>query len=728
MTDAKVVARSFSPAFRRMCEVVAIGETRSRQQTLKVLVLHSFEQMTGEGFATGAEVSETLLQLYGLDVPATLAQSVLDDLVDDSDLLRTPKGTFALAPEKASAIREVIESARRLEEEVKAAWLNEIEEARAGLLPETLWGALQAYLYRAFRRHGIQATSLLSPGLESSPEDEESLSFLLDDALHEAVSDETLRPAAGRLVSGFLGGVAKSEARLRYITQLADGAFTYYSLTVPPEVADSLRTSLQPLELFLDTNFLYGVLRLGENVSYEVTHELIDAIQIHGFPFRLRCHQRTNAELTISITHHETTLKSWPLTTGLARAALDAPHTLGVIRHFLREYLATGTAVDQFFRPFRHFDELLRDGGIEPYVPDGDALEERTDVLHDYTDFLKQNGRHKRYELVEHDATLLQATRALGRKATSSLDLGALLLTYDFYLYRFEWRRSRAEGRVPCVVLPNMFWQVLRPFVPADPTFDRSFAETFALPEFRTVASDVAAASTRLLGLLASYRNVAEGTARRLLSNDLLIDQLRHAESKEKFEELVAAEFVKENVLLSEELQLLRRDVQAEQELNAQRAETLASTEGNAERLQARVRALEDTQATLNERVAVQDQLELENQDLKSRAEQLRAEKQRAEQGQDSASGEANRLRSKVRLLQRVAAISTVAVVALLGWLAASNWGWLHDQPRFAALRSLIVLELTLLTIGAFYPRRRKYLWYGSGGALALVAAIILLI
>ena len=85
-------------------------------------------------------------------------------------------------------------------------------------------------------------------------------------------------------------------------------------------------------------------------------------------------------------------------------------------------------------------------------------------------------------------------------------------------------------------MLPNLFWQILRPFLPPDSDFERSFAQTFAIPEFRAIGDGGARACSKMLSLLTAYKDLPEETARRLVTNDLLIDKLRTLKSDEEFE------------------------------------------------------------------------------------------------------------------------------------------------------------------------------------------------
>jgi hypothetical protein len=156
------------------------------------------------------------------------------------------------------------------------------------------------------------------------------------------------------------------------------------------------------------------------------------------------------------------------------------------------------------------------------------------------------------------------------------------------------------------VVLPNVLWQILRPFVPSSPDFDRSFAETFAIPEFRTIGSGAARACSKMLGLLAAYKDFPEEIAARLLTNDLLIDRLRATRDDAQFQAQVESAIALENQTLSEERAALAKQVEAlrgdreriEKDLTEQKEAAAAEAAKAREAIQANKKTIETLTAS----------------------------------------------------------------------------------------------------------------------------------
>ena len=80
---------------------------------------------------------------------------------------------------------------------------------------------------------------------------------------------------------------------------------------------------LNPLILFLDTNFLFGLLNLHVNPQVDVSAELCDSILKFHLPFKLRYHDATTREMTNTLFYFggELRRQKWPQ--NISRAAAN---------------------------------------------------------------------------------------------------------------------------------------------------------------------------------------------------------------------------------------------------------------------------------------------------------------------------------------------------------------------------------------------------------------------
>lgn len=99
--------------------------------------------------------------------------------------------------------------------------------------------------------------------------------------------------------------------------------------------------------------------------------------------------------------------------------------------------------------------------------------------------------------------------------------------------------------------------------MPADQDFEKAFAETFVLPEFRAIGSGGSRACSKMLQILATYKEVPEQTAMKMLANGLLLDRLRSEYDDVKFEEQVEQAFIEENRASSKKRRHLSRKLSA---------------------------------------------------------------------------------------------------------------------------------------------------------------------
>ncbi|HUU41265.1 MAG TPA: hypothetical protein VMW42_10000, partial [Desulfatiglandales bacterium] len=560
---AAVKYRNFSLAFEKMCNFVAIASTQSADETLRQLILQCFAVLRDEPFEGIQHVTESIDILFGLQIPENWMQPVFQKLIAEGLIYKTPTQKYALDSDTQNKIQKGIDEASSLQESVKNEWFSEIILRFPTLETDQAWTALKSYLATAFRRHGIQTAALLDPNIDVAPEYSESLSSLLEYALKDSVLKEQ-RPATAEAIRFFFANIGKYPNRSRFIAQLGDGAFNYFSLTVEPESAEKFRDRLQPLTLFLDTNFLFGVLNLHVNPHVEVSNELLRSTQKYQLPFKLRYHEETDKEMRETINYYYKTLRPYKWQQGLSRAAITTHCISGIVAKYHQMNAEEGIDVDTFFGFYKHIDELLKNKGILIYKTGTRDEENISKLIQQYQIFLSKWGKDKPQKIVEHDMTVLDTVRKMRSNAQSSIEAKALLITCDFVLYRFDWETSRQEGSLACAVLPNLFWQLLRPFVPSDSDFERSFAETFALPEFRSIGSRSSEACNKMLCLLSLYKDFPEDTAARLLSNDLLINGLRKTENDNEFQDYVDNAISADNTALMEEKAALEKKIELE--------------------------------------------------------------------------------------------------------------------------------------------------------------------
>lgn len=675
------IVRNFNLKFEQMCSMVAIGQTRGADETLRQLLLQCLVFLPDEKFSNEQQFANAIASLFELQLPEHEIKYALDRLLAENMIRRSGEDQFVLPGEIVANIRSQISNAHQLEERVKGQWAEEISITFPELKIEQVWESLRVYLAKAFQRHGMQTIALLDPSVEIPSSYSESLSGLLVSVAKDYPENQQL--SLKNAISSFLAMAGSSRERSDYIVQLADGAFNYFSLTVAEDLAQQFRTNLSPLTLFLDTNFLFGILGLDNHPQVGVSNELLRVIERFSIPFELRHHTKTLEELFSSIAYYEDVLSSRKWSRGLSRAATSSRFLSGVELKYHQQHTESGVDVESFFRPFRHADVLLQEKNINPFESASERLSERANLISEYQEYLKRWPKKKSYKIIDHDMTVLDVVRQLRSNRRSTLEAGALIITCDYTLYRFDWETSKQLGVMPCTVLPNLFWQVLRPFVATNGDFNKAFAETFAIPEFRTIGSGASEACSKMLSLLATYKDFPERTAARMLSNDLLIDKLRHIEEDEEFQAFVEKEIIEENAILLEEKALLEEDLEKE-----------------------KTKSLENKK--LFEEAMSQWDREKGEKEAEKRIRIL------AEERAVNAEAQAMEEKQRVGLLSGILKsliISSFLITLFEVAIYKIPWDWLVQHPNTIGIQATFDLMLVSTFIGYFVPRWRNYLW-----------------
>lgn len=693
-----IKVHNFSSAFEQMCSIIAIGEVGKVEEILEGLILQT-TVLLPDTFSSARNFVDSINGLFGLSIPEHEIQFVIDKLVRQNTLVRTSDERYFIGEDLRKTLQNRVDEAYELEISIRDSWEEEVKEKYPLLEFTALWMALRHYLAKAFQRHGIQTVALLNTSVEIPDEYSESLSTILNKIISSEFSTD-LQHFAKSAVSDFMANTGSHPKRAKYISQLADGAFSYYSLMIPEETSQQFKKNLSPLLLFLDTNFLYGILDLTVSPQVAVSNELIGAITKHQLPFKLHRHPKTVRELQGSIDHYASYLSTLTWSRSISRAASKSRLISGVEQKYHQVYAETNLDVESFFKQYRHIDVLLDQKNIETFPPSGNHLEEISDLTAQYDDFLRGWGKEKSYTRRDHDMTILFEARRLRSNSKSSLEAGALLLTCDYSLYRFDWETSKRNGTKAVTVLPNIFWQVLRPFVLSDSDFDYSFAETFAIPEFRIIGSKATQACSKMVNILAGLKNLPEETAARMLANDALLVNLQKIDNDQEFKEYVELAIVQENAALVEEKTIIATRLEQEKlekfqkikELEAERevrvAEELTAKEREkAIKKEAKTTILQEKQARIDAETKVRDkEIEIRLEREKSAKEQEKFQK----------------------IFAGLVSVIFIGIFELMAYFLPITWIKEHPYSTLLQLAMDTVIALTVIAI--FVPKWRKRL------------------
>lgn len=668
--------------------MVALSKDGKTEASLDNLVLIVFGIDDNTITLSSKEVIEAIEVYFNLSLNEQFVQSSIDRLVE-SGKLQNQDSSYVVHPKTLSEVRARISETNRIEEAVRNEWLASFKNYAQPILPEwyePLWKCLKIYMAKAFHRHGIETTLLLNPNLEITNEDRKQLSTYLQEAISEACEQIPSDVAIDVVVSFF---TTSTDLRTKYVAQLLDATFTYFALTIDRTVSKYLSSQIPNLSLFLDTNFIFGLLDLSSSPLSNVTKELIGIIKAHRLPFRLYYHEKTLEEFSNAIESAGYRLKGRSWSQSLSRAAVRSHQFSGIELRYHEKNALSPLSPDIFISKYEHATELLNGLGLTIYRSSGvnkDLDRQRHEMVAQYDEYIKQNRRRgsKAYEVLNHDMILWQTVEQLRVNGSSVLDARAFMLSIDYYLYSFDWQNLRHKTHVGKVLLPNHFLQILRPFLPNNDDFNKHFVETFAIPEFRATETDYAATTFNILSYLNTYREVEENSALRMLTNTLLRDRLRNVEGdSQEFKELVDNALIEENTQLAQENVSLAEQVEATKQIVEQNEAILSQKDQNLVELEEKYqKVIELNKRKASEVVELASKLEVEEDKARSREIELEI----AQKG-----------RHRYESFFRATLGFVIASLGFVGiYFLAPQFPWFNQHPH----RNGLYLATSLIVVG----------------------------
>jgi hypothetical protein len=471
-----------------------------------------------------------------------------------------------LQSKEIAKVQGKAKDAENLETRVKNEWMAKWHKIAENQIPlkadnvDEIWTVLKKYLSKSFYRHGVQTSQLFLPDFKPEEDISLSLAKLLQKSIDESettIPDDFIKAA----VSDFLKN--PSSDRINYLSQLLDSTFSFFAINLDDAVSNFLSSSFKPLKIFLDTNFIFGILGLHNHPLVDVSNELVHCIGEHFNQIKLYYHAATVEEMqrTVNTLSDRLVNKKWNY--NLSKAGLNSDQLSGLELHFHQENVNRNGTLDPkvYIEKYTNPIPLLKDKGFvifnEKTTP---SLEIKSSLIAEYKEFVESRRKPKPYKAYDHDMIVLLATeRNRSANKNSVLDAGAFFLTCDYHLYAFD-KYCRSENQLNSVVLPNHLLQVLRPLIPKSEDFDKRFVATFAIPEFRTIGSDYSETISKVMSYLATFKDIREETASRILGDRILMNSLQGVnENSEEFAQSLENALAKHNEELIEEISAIKQ-------------------------------------------------------------------------------------------------------------------------------------------------------------------------
>ncbi len=714
----------------QLCHMVALSETKKIEGVADSFVLNVIEIDLAHPATDQAKIDEALRIYFGIQFEARDLNASITRLLQSESIIKSPTtGALALSPGSRIAQSGRVADAANLEQIVMNQWLSSIQDlftVWSDQIGTELWTLLKSYLAKLFRRHGAQTVFIVSGHKFQDVELEKTVGSLVTEAIAEECKLVDSANARKALRCFFN---QQTPERARYIAQLLDGTFSFYTLFTDDATQDYLKRAIPRITIFLDTNFLFGVLNLHNNPQNEVSVELIALVRDQQLPFDFYYHEDSLQEMqeTIAATQKRLSQVAW--SSGLSRAAITT-RPFELIGLELKYHEANAQhQIDPatFFLKYRHVEKLVNERGFKIYRrPNGARTEkideETADLISAYTKFLETRWPHHRqksFSTIKHDIVVWKAAKALRRTGTTGLDVGALLLSADQRLFAFDWGILSERDSLGVVVLPSQLLQLLRPFVPRTPDFDKKFAEVFALPEFRSAHTDFFQVTRKVLQFLASVKDLSEETASAILADELLLRRLKDVETDEELRAVIESEVLTKNAALIEkhsevasQLESTRSEGDRKQALLLERERELLEKEILSS---AQAAALEQERLGRRKQEDVSAAISKESAQILQQLEKVKTEKVELEKHLISTEASLSKHRKTLRGLG-VAGFTAIGWGLLIWFPMLQSWDWLQNHQHKIGL----YLSAFLLVAGLAWSI------FGWKGRLWALAAIVL--
>jgi len=558
----------FGQVLIRLSHIGPLLKAGAFEHAIDNMIEHVILLEPSESFTNESAIKESLALNFGIKFTVDEIKSSLDRLKRNNMVIRT--GTsITLEPDRKLNLQKQIKEREELEKKVALSWKAKLMSLNRTLTDsdcDILWQEQKRYLALVFQRHGAECISLFSRNTTTY---NDVLSKTLKDILEQIISK--LPPSLHEIAKSEFPKIFDSDDtdRCEYLMQLLDTTFVLFSLGIDDKSAIYIRESLIDIILFLDTNFLMGLLNLHINPLNEVSKQVLQLIRDNKFQIKLYYSIETAREFQKQIQIAEGYLCGRQWSQDLSMAAVESRSVTGILAAYHELNTKQNIDPEQFLSKYKHFDTLLKDFGIDLY-PDsfkniqGDKATK--EEVKEYSSFLfSWRFNIKPESSLWHDIFNKHIIHSLRKEAQTFWRAKYFFLTCDYTLivYDRECRKKINSQDVAFCLLPNHLLQMLRPFITRTEDYDRAFIEAFALPQFRTVGSNRANLCSKILSALSIYKDIKKETAIRILTNNILLDQLKDIDEKtDEFTQIIENEFVKEAGRAIEDAQKAKKELE----------------------------------------------------------------------------------------------------------------------------------------------------------------------
>lgn len=528
----------FKKLFSKLSHIKALSSDSKFEEIVQNLVLFVLFNSQNKSLKNDNDIKQAIIEYYGINIKTSLVQPAIDRLLASNKILKdTSNKELHLAELSKIDIENKNIYNNNIEQKVKEKWFKEIYD-KNHLLDETdfeeLWNLLNVYLSSIFEKNGVQTLNFLNPSIVKDDLDYRSNILILESS-YETKNSKLPLELFKDSVNIFIQNA--DETRAKYISQLADASFTSFALLSDDETKKFLNGKFSEMKLFLDTNFIFGILDLHKNNEDSSAKEIIEELKKNNLPFKLLYHPETLNEFRRTFDSKSILLKGTKWTKDISKIALEIDQLSPIEELYHKQNINNEIDPSLFLEKYDQVDKILHTLGLIEYNPTFHSNDEKYEIENDVNEFQKfyesnKNRKIKSFQSFKHDITVLREVRSLNPKKTKFLDSKAFFLSSDYILGKFEKQYYKSDWEINYLVNPSVFLQLIRPFIENDYNSNKKFIDTFSISDFRSFDIDYSVTKSKALQILNdNYFDASYELKVQILRDQVLLSKLEKAES-----------------------------------------------------------------------------------------------------------------------------------------------------------------------------------------------------
>ncbi len=574
--------RLLTPEFISLVHHIELNKAgwwdKTMQRIIIAILLDSIDNLSLHDIIT------VLKEQFSINIQLNTLQEHIDILVNDSAIFKANNDTFRLTQDRRNIVADETSKFIILENKVKEQFRFLVTSHCPSLDVDELWtNMINNLISPLLAEMGARTYELLS---QSVTRIDTSTSF--SDFLSQFSVE--FQHGIRMLVIDF---TKPSNHYVRsYILGRLNAYFSVQASNLDKRTIASITNASERslcFRLFIDTNFLFSVLKLHDNPSNDAAASLMSLIKQlkNHLQVELYVASITVEEMRETLVSQIENIRDICSHKRLCEIVTDAALS-GIVRNYAKANIASGYTLnpETYFAPY--IDDLttvIKSYGILIHKDPFDDLRKARSVIDDLNDQLDyekkvHHERPKKYAQLLHDIMLWHFIKKRRRPSVESpLDAVYWIITIDYRFMGYDAHKRRSSSlKVPMTVHPTTLIQMLQFWVPRSDELEMALLESFRLPLFfQEFDSEAEKTTIKILNTLARYATIDDLSVEALtpiVLNQGLRSKIADIEDEIQKRQLVEEAFIEVHRLTLEELEESKR-IESQLSDNVSRSATL---------------------------------------------------------------------------------------------------------------------------------------------------------